>query len=142
MSPSFLIQLSMSTVLAISCIALQILEEGHSRDIEERTLQTLPAPAQSLAMALPANLSTESVDIDNRLIRCDTAFGSGLTAGSCNNVLALSPTSAGLESWGYLDELPAGTTVDEDLPLKLWSGKKSGSALNTFLACGFLSMLI
>ena len=143
MSPSFIIRLFLSTVLAISCTALQILEEGQSRDLEERTLQTLPAPAQGLAMNLSANLSSDPDIIDNRLIvRCDTVTGSGLTARSCNNVLALSPTSAEFESWGYLDELPAGTTVDEDLPLKLWSGKESGSALMKFLACGFLSMLI
>ena len=133
MSPSFLIRLSVSIVLAISSLALQILVRGQSRDLQERTLQTLPAPTQSTAIRLPADLSTDPDDIDNRLIiRCDSVIGSGLTARSCNNVLALSPTSVQFESWGYLDELPAGTTVDEDLPLKLWSGKKSGSALILF----------
>lgn len=142
MSPSFITRLSVSTVLAFSCTASQILEEGQSRDLEERTSQTLPAPAQGLAMNLPANLSTDPNDIDNRLIvRCDGAFGSGLTARSCYNVLALSPTGDEMESWGYLDELPLGTAVDEDLPIKLWSGKESGSVLMEFLACGFPSML-
>lgn len=134
MSPSFITRLSMCIILAFSCTALQILEEGQSRDLEERTLPLLPAPTQGLAMILPANISTDPNDIDNRLnIRCDAAAGSELTATSCNNVLALSPTSDEFESWGYLDELPPGTTVDEDLPCKLWSGKESGSALMKLL---------
>ena len=142
MSPSIITRLSVSIVLAFSYTASQILGEGQSRDLEERTSQTLPAPTQDLAMKLPANLSTDPNDIDNRLaFRCDVASGSGLTARSCNNVLALSPTSEEMESWGYLDELPPGTAVDEDLPLKLWSGKESGSALMGFLACEFPSML-
>lgn len=136
MSPSSITRLSVSTLLALSCTASQILEEGQSRDLEERTLQTLPAPAQGLAMTLPANLSIVSDDIDNRYIKCDMHSGIGLTVESCNNVLRLSPTSTGMETWGYPDELPPGTVVDEDLPLKLWSGKETGIALMEFLACG------
>ena len=133
MSPSFITRLlSVSTVLAFPSTALQILEEGQSRgDL------TLPASTQGLAMTLPANLSTISNDIDNRLtVRCDGASGSGLSVRSCGNVLALSPTSLEMESWGYLDELPAGTVVDEDLPITLWSGKERGIALMELLACG------
>ena len=127
----------MITVLAFSSTALQILEEGQSRDL------TLPASStQGLAMALPANYSTDSNDIDNRLtVRCDAASGSGLSVRSCGNVLALSPTGTEMESWGYLDELPAGTAVDEDLPLTLWSGKETVIALMELLACGFPSVL-
>ena len=141
MSPSFITRLYVSTVLAFSSTALQILEEGQSRDLEERTLQTLPAPAQGLAMTLPANLSVVSDDIDNRYIKCDMHSGTGLTVASCNNVLRLSPTSTGMETWGYLDELPPGTVVDEDLPLKLWSGKETGIALIGILSLWVLSML-
>ena len=138
MSPSFITWLSVSAVLAFSSTALQILEEGQSRNL------TLPASStQGLAMTLPANLSTDSIDIDNRLtVRCDAAAGSGLTARSCGNVLALSPTSTEIESWGYLDELPAGTAVDEDLPLTLWSGKGEWDrAYGTLWPVGFPSML-
>ena len=42
-----------------------------------------------------------------------------------------------MESWGYPDELPPGTTIDEDLPVKLWSGKETEIALMEFLACEF-----
>ncbi len=142
MSSSFITRLSVSTILAFSCTALQILEEGQSRDLEERTLQTLPAPAQGLAMTLPANLSTDSDDIDNSLnVQCNLDFGSGLTEESCNNVLGYSPTSDRRETWGYPDELPPGTAVDEDLPMKYWSGKETGIALMVSLAYGFPSML-
>ena len=142
MSPYSIVRLSVSTILAFSCTALQVLKEGQSRDLEERTSKPLPAPAQGLAMTSPANLFTESNDIDNSLyIQCDTASGTGLTKESCNNVLQLSPTNARMETWGYPDELPPGIAVDEDLPLTLWSGKETGIALMEFMACGFPSML-
>ena len=50
MSPYSILWLSVSTILAFSCTALQVLEEGQSRDLEERTSKPLPAPAQGLAM--------------------------------------------------------------------------------------------
>ena len=142
MSTSFITRLSVSTILAFSCTALQILEEGQSRDLKERTLATLPAPAQGLAITLSANLSTDSDDIDDRLyIQCDTASGSWLTEGSSNNVLQLSPASVRMETWDLPDELLPGTAVDEELPFQLWSGKETGIAFMKFLAWGFPSML-
>lgn len=91
-------------------------------------------------MTFPANISAVSDDFFGRNIRCDGS-ANGLTAESCNNVLGYSPTSDIMESWGYPDELPPGTPIDEDLPVKLWSGKETEIALMEFLACGFPGML-
>ena len=128
---------SVSAVLASSSTALQISEERHSHELEERKIQTLPAPAQGIAMTLPANISTVSDDMFGRYTRCDVGTGTGLTVESCNNVLGYSPTSDMMELWGYPDELPPGIAIDEDLPVKLWSGKETEIALMEFLACGF-----
>ena len=127
----------MSAILASSSTALQISEERHSHELQERKIQTLSAPAQGVAMTSPANVSTVSDDMFGRYVGCDASAGTGLTEESCNNVLGYSPTSDIMESWGYLDELPPGIAIDEELPVKLWSGKETEIALMEFLACGF-----
>ena len=139
MSLFFITRLSVSTILVFSCTALQILEEGQSRNLEERALQILPSSAHGLAMVSPANLSTDSDDRDDSLdVRC---LDYGLMVESCDNVLAIIPTSDRMETWGYPDELPPGTAVDEDLPLKYWSGKETGITLMVLLARGIPSVL-
>ena len=126
----------MSTILAFSCTALQISEERHSHELQERKIQTLPAPAQGVAMTLPANISTVSDNMYGRYVQCDAGAGTGLTAESCTNVLGYGSTSDVMETWGYPDELPPGFPIDEALPVKLWSGKETEIALIKFLACG------
>ena len=137
MSSLIITWLSVSTILAFLCTALQISEERHSHGLEERKIQTLPAPVQGVAMTLNANISTVSDDMFGRYIQCDAGTGTGLTVENCFNVLGYSPTSDMMETWGYLDELPPGITIDEELPVKLWSGKETEIALMEILACGF-----
>ena len=136
MLSSIISWLSVSTILAFPFTALQISDERHSHELEERKIQTLPASAQGVAMTLPANISTISDDMLDRYIQCDPGTGTALTEESCNNVLGYSLTSDIMETWGYPDELPPGTAIDEELPVKLWSGKETEIALMEFLAFG------
>lgn len=137
MSSSIITWLSVSAILGFSCTALQISEERHNNDLEERNIQNLPAPAQGLAMTLPANISTVSDNLFNRYISCEMRYGTRLTERSCNNVLGYIPTTARIETWGYPEELPPATIIDEILPIKFWSGKEVEIALMEFSAWGF-----
>ena len=127
----------MSTVIGFSGTALQISDERHNNELEERNTQNLPAPAQGLAMTLPANISTVADNMLNRYIKCEMPQGTGLSQESCNNVLGYVPESDRMETWGYPEYLPPGTTVDEALPNIFWSGKEVENALLEFSAWGF-----
>ena len=137
MSSSIITWLSVSTILGVSCTALQISKERHNNELEERNIQSRPAPAQGLAMTLPANISTVAVNMFDGDISCRMYRGTGLTEESCNNVLGYMPTSARIETWGYPEYLPSGTAIDEELPNDLWSGKGVEIALMEFSGWGF-----
>ena len=137
MSSSIITWLSVSTILEFSCTALQISEERHNNELEERNIQILPAPAQHLAMTLPANISTVVDNLFDRSISCEMQHGTGLALESCNNALGYMPKSAEIETWGYPEYLPPGTAIDEALPNIFWSGKEVEIALMEFSAWGF-----
>ena len=126
MSLSIITWLSVSAILAFSCTALQI-----------------PAPARGLAVSLPANISTASDDVSwNFDIQCNSRRGTGLTEGSCNNIVEYIPRISTMETWGTKSEHPPGSAIDIDVPFNIWAGEETKMALVEFFSANLVQTII
>ncbi|KAL2039685.1 hypothetical protein N7G274_007544 [Stereocaulon virgatum] len=86
----------------------------------------LPSPSQDVAHTLLADSLTDSAKTDTIIgedvhVSCHVVYGFALQERSCLNVLSLCPSETKVESWAYLSDVPLGQTVDEVLPIKLFS---------------------
>jgi hypothetical protein len=71
-------------------------------------------------------------------VSCDSMYGFALRKRSCLNVLTFYPSGTKVESWAYPSDVPPGETVDEVLPIKLFSSECTLTALMEFGKGSFL----
>ena len=107
-----------------------ISKDDRSHNLQERAIPILPASSQGEAIALPANFSTvETVTATSVQVSCDSIYGFALNKQSCQNVLDYCPSGTTVESWAYPSDVPPGESVDEELPIKVFSSECVRGAL-------------
>ena len=131
MVSNFFFELSVLATFVFSVNSRHISKDDRSSNLQERAIPTLPASSQDEAITLPANISTvETVIASGVQISCDSMYGFALDKHSCQNVLEYCPSATTVESWAYPSDVPPGGSVDEELPIKVFSSECVRDALN------------
>lgn len=130
MVSNFFFELSVLATFVFSANSHHISKDDRSHNLQERAIPILPASSQDEAIALPANFSTvETVAATNVQVSCDSIYGFALNKQSCQNVLDYCPSGTRVESWAYPSDVPPGESVDEELPIKVFSSECVRGAL-------------
>ena len=130
MVSNFFFELSVLATFVFSANSRHISKDDRSSNLQERAIPTLPASSQDEAITLPANFSTvETVTTSGVQVSCDSMYGFALNKKSCQNVLDYCPSGTMMESWAYPSDVPPGGSVDEELPIKVFSSECVRGAL-------------
>ena len=136
-----LLELSVLFTLVFYCNTLHIHRDDKSLKPEERALTTSSSQSQDVAITLPANFSIDSPGTGLQ-VSCDTIYGFALDESSCQNVLSYCYPRQKMESWAYPEDVPPGQSVDEELPIKLFSGECAQDQVYPACAlCGFVFLI-
>lgn len=124
-----LLRLSVLTTSISLAISLHVSKDDRRHNLGARAPPSiLPSPSQDVAHTLLPDFLPDSAKTDTMIgedvhVSCDSLYGFALQRTSCLNVLTLCPSGTKIESWAYPSDIPPGQTVDEVLPIKLFSSE-------------------